>query len=315
VGYGGYQLGNFPPGWAEWNDRYRDTVRRVWRGDTNVMGELAGRITGSADIFNSQGRRPWSSINFVTAHDGFTLHDLVSYDRKHNEANAEDNRDGTDNNLSWNCGVEGPTDDPNIIALRERQKRNIMATMILSLGTPMITAGDEFGRTQHGNNNAYCQDSEIGWVNWQSRDDKDHAFTRFVHRLLVLRQESWVFRRNRFLTGDPVADTGIKDVTWLSPEGHEMKGEDWDRPNARTLGVQIFGGKKEGDDTYEELYLMLLNAADHQVDFGMPQPRQRGRWRPVFDTARPDTELATLSTGGGDRYPLLPRSFVLLEDS
>jgi isoamylase len=315
VGYGGYQLGNFPPGWAEWNDRFRDTVRRFWRGDGNVIGELAGRLTGSADLFNRKGRRPWSSINFITAHDGFTLHDLVSYNQKHNEANGENNRDGTDNNLSWNCGVEGPTDDARITALREQQKRNLMATMILSLGTPMITAGDEFGRTQMGNNNAYCQDSEIGWVNWSQRSEADDAFCRFVAQLLSIRRDVHVFRRNRFLTGNEVDDTGIKDILWLSPQGHEMRPEDWNRANARCLGAQIFGRQKYTDGATDEMFAILLNAGEGAVSFVMPAPHLSERWHPMLDTARSETEVKALTFGGGgERYPLSPRSFVLLKD-
>ncbi|HEY2135699.1 MAG TPA: glycogen debranching protein GlgX, partial [Xanthobacteraceae bacterium] len=217
-GPGGYQVGHFPPGWAEWNDRYRDTVRRFWKGDEGQLPDLARRLTASADLFNRRGRKPWASVNFLTAHDGFTLNDVVSYDNKHNEANGEDGRDGSSNNLSWNHGAEGPTSDQNIVALRERQKRNLLATLLLSQGTPMLLAGDEFGRTQHGNNNAYCQDNEISWVDWSlSRDGA--ALNRFVQRMVAIRRAYPILHRNRFLTGEWREDLGVKDTTWLVPSG------------------------------------------------------------------------------------------------
>ena len=244
IGYGGYQLGNYPPGWAEWNDRFRDTVRRFWRGDAGLIGELAARLTGSADLFQRHGRRPWSSINFVTAHDGFTLHDLVSYQHKHNEANGEDNRDGTDNNLSWNCGVEGPTDDPQIRALRARQKRNFLATLLLSQGTPMLTAGDEFGRTQHGNNNAYCQDNELSWVELGAAHRGRRGARRVRSSLLTIRRDHPVFRRPKFLTGSEIDGRGLKDVTWHSPAGEEMTDADWHAANAHCLGAELFGAQR-----------------------------------------------------------------------
>jgi glycogen operon protein len=315
IGYGGYQVGNFPPGWAEWNDRYRDTVRRFWRGDGGIVGELAGRLTGSSDIFHRRGRRPWASVNFITAHDGFTLHDLVSYNRKHNEANGEDNRDGTDNNLSWNCGVEGPTTDPAIRSLREQQKRNFLATLLLSLGTPMLTAGDEFGRTQRGNNNAYCQDNEISWVDWQARSPVDRALSAFVGELLALRRNHGVFRRNRFLSGRPVDDNGLKDIAWLAAEGREMQQADWTDPNARCLGAQLYDRSMIEGVGRDELFLMILNANHGSVPFLLPEPRFHGRWRTVFDTARPDLQPIAASHAAGDRYPVLGRSFVLLHDA
>ena len=315
VGYGGYQLGSFPPSWAEWNDRFRDTVRRFWRGDGNVIGELAGRLTGSAELFNRGGRRPWASINFITAHDGFTLHDLVSYDRKHNHDNGEDNRDGTDNNLSWNCGHEGPTDNPSIRSLRCRQKKNLIATLVLSIGTPMITAGDEFGRSQRGNNNAYCQDNEISWVDWDARDDDDRELTEFVRRLLALRRDSPVFRRNRFAAGQPIDDHGIKDVTWLSPEGREMCQSDWCLPHARCLGMQLYGPSKDVSGEGREMFLALFSAHDGGLSFPLPKPRLSGRWRVVFDTGRTAEETANASYGNADRYPLVARSLVVLQDT
>ncbi len=315
IGLGGYQLGNYPPGWAEWNDRFRDTARRFWRGDGNVIGELAGRLTGSSDLFQHLGRRPWSSINFITAHDGFTLHDLVSYNQKHNEANGENNRDGTDNNNSWNCGHEGPTDDANIVALREAQKRNLMATLLLSQGTPMITAGDEMSRTQGGNNNAYCQDNEISWVHWQSWGDAEREMLRFTRRLIDIRHKHPIFRRSKFLTGKEVGEKGIRDVVWLSPHGHEMNDHDWNEPGARCLGAYLFrsieAGPAPADD---EMFCILMSAADHAIDFQLPEPMLHGKWRTVFDTSKPSEETSGETFGGGHRYNLQPRSFVLLED-
>ena len=314
IGMGGYQVGGFPPGWSEWNDRFRDCARRFWRGDPNIIGELASRMTGSADLFQSLGRRSWTSVNFITAHDGFTLQDLVSYNQKHNQANGEDNRDGTDNNLSWNCGVEGPTEDARIKALRQQQKRNLMATLLLAQGTPMITAGDEFGRSQGGNNNAYCQDNEVSWINWENWRDEDHAFVEFTRRLLKLRKDHVVFRRSKFLTGLPVATTGIKDVTWLTADGREMNVGDWNRPNVRCLGAQLFAAKQPVTQSVEdELFIMVMNGSDDGFAFTLPEPKIHGRWRLVFDTARP-ADPGEQVFGARQTYPVLGRSFVLLHD-
>ncbi|MFO1153701.1 MAG: glycogen debranching protein GlgX [Rhodospirillales bacterium] len=315
VGIGGYQLGNYPPGWAEWNDRFRDTARRFWRGDGGVIGELAGRISGSADIFQRRGRRPWASINFVTAHDGFTLNDLVSYTRKRNDANGENNRDGTDNNLSWHCGAEGVTADAQILALRRRYMRNLMATLILSQGTPMITAGDEFARTQHGNNNPYCQDNEISWVDWAGRSADDLDLTEFVRLLLKLRRAHPVFRRTKFLTGRPAAEEALKDVTWLTPEGIEMADADWRAPDAVVLGAQLYHPRAavSGGPVDDDLFLALISSRYTPVAFKLPKPRRNG-WRTIFDTARTGAELPTQIYSGGQAYPMQDRSFVLLED-
>ncbi len=230
LGPGGYQVGAFPPGWAEWNDRFRDTVRSYWRGDDGKAGELASRLTGSADLFNERGRKPWASVNFVTAHDGFTLHDLVSYNDKHNEANGEGNRDGSTHSLSFNHGVEGPTDDPAIRAVRERQKRNMLATVILSRGTPMLLAGDEFGHTQRGNNNAYCQDNEISWLEWPEIGDDGRALAAFVRKLTFLRHAFPILRRGRFLTAQWNEELAVRDVTWINADGSEMSEAQWQRP-------------------------------------------------------------------------------------
>jgi glycogen operon protein len=304
IGPGGYQVGGFPPGWAEWNDRYRDTVRRFWRGDDGVIGEVASRITGSSDIFGRFGRRPWASVNFITAHDGFTLNDLVRYNGKHNEANHEDNRDGTDNNNSWNCGAEGLTDDPAIIALRTRQRRNLMATLLLSQGTPMILAGDEIGRSQGGNNNAYCQDSEIGWIDWSRIDsDEASALRSFVRRLIRLRREHIVFRRRRFFRGEVIPGTTVKDITWLKPDGGEKEEKDWNVPYAHCLGFVISGDAGEyhmtsgGEPETDDTFLVILNASNDTVDYKLPAFQSTESWECLLDTCADDGK------GDGERHP------------
>ena len=226
LGEGGYQVGNFPPGWAEWNGKYRDVVRRYWAGDNGLLGEFASRLAGSSDLYGQSGRQPYASINFVTAHDGFTLNDLVSYNQKHNEANQEGNRDGTDDNESWNCGVEGPTDDLAILQLRERQKRNFFATLLLSQGVPMMCGGDEIGRTQGGNNNAYCQDNDISWFDWNVTKTQTELLD-FVKQLIVIKKEHPVFHRRRFFQGKQIKDSEVKDIAWFASNGKEMTDEDW----------------------------------------------------------------------------------------
>ena len=288
-GPGGYQVGNFPPGWVEWNDRFRDTVRAFWKGDDGQLADFAGRMTASGEMFNHRGRRPYSSVNFITAHDGFTLHDLVSYNDKHNEDNDENNQDGSNNNLSWNHGVEGPTDDPEINALRLRQMRNFFATLLLAQGTPMIVAGDEFARTQHGNNNAYCQDSEIGWVNWEL-DDDGKALLKFVKRLIKLRLAYPILRRGRFLVGDYNEDIGVKDVTWLSPDGNEMTTEQWEDSHGRCLGMLMDGRAQEtgirraGADA---TLLLVVNAHHDVVNFRLPPVPEGEFWTCMLDTNEP----------------------------
>jgi isoamylase len=313
IGIDGYQLGNFPPTWAEWNDKFRDDIRRFWRSDNHMIGGLASRLSGSSELFHRKGRRPWSSINFVTAHDGFTLHDLVSYERKHNEANGEDNRDGTDSNHSWNNGAEGPTTDPTIRALRERQKRNLLATLLLSQGTPMLVAGDEFGRTQHGNNNAYCQDNEISWINWDEHTEEDLALQRFVRMLLKLRRDYPVFRRTKFLNGLPIGNSSLKDVAWLAPEGHELTDKEWSVPFARCLGMKVYrDGLPLSGNGVGQHFLMLLNSHDGSISFKLPEAKLTAAWVRVFDTGRIEEEGGSFR--GGESYPLLHRSFVVLRD-
>ncbi len=311
-GPGGYQFSHFPPGWAEWNDRYRDTVRAYWKGDDGLVGAFAQCLTASGDQFNQRGRRPWASVNFLTAHDGFTLADLVSYNDKHNEANGEDNRDGHSDNRSWNSGAEGPTDDPEINALRARQQRNLLATLLLSQGTPMLLAGDEFGRTQQGNNNAYCQDSEISWVDWDGIDDAARALIDFVKRLTTLRRELPVLRRHRFLSG--TADEalgGVKDLTWLAPTGEEMTADDWADANLRCFGMLLDGRAKAsaipraGTDAS---VLLIFNSWHDGVEFVLPPAVDGGKWTRLFDTAL-DTQ-AHESFRAGDRYVITGRSVV-----
>jgi glycogen operon protein len=278
VGLGGYQVGNFPSGWSEWNDKYRDAVRRFWQGMDGVVPELASRITGSSELFGHGGRHVRTSVNFVTAHDGFTLADLVSYNGKHNEANGEDNRDGSDGNNSWNCGVEGPTDDPNVQALRARQRRNLLATLLLSQGTPMMLAGDEFAKSQHGNNNAYCQDSPLTWLDWSSLADP-HLHD-FAAGLLAIRRRFGALRRERFFTGTTLTGTTRKDITWLRPDGHEMTEGDWHDAGRRVIGL-MFGD--EVPVPGDPLVLIYMSAHDHDLPIVLP-PHPEG-WSLYIDTA------------------------------
>ena len=294
TGAGGYQVGAFPPGWAEWNDRYRDTMRRFWKGDAGQRSDFAKRFSGSADLFDKGGRRSWASVNFVTSHDGFTLRDLVSYDRKHNHANGENNRDGHAHNYSWNHGVEGPTDDPDIRRLRNRQMRNHLATLLVSQGTPMLLGGDEFGRSQGGNNNAYPQDNALSWFDWQGIDEEGEALLAFTKRLIALRLDHIVFHRSRFFHGRIIPGTDVKDVVWLRPDGAEMTPADWNDPHAKSLGIRLSGeagllhltetGEQEPDDTF----LVLVNAAHEPLTVHVPDDPSDGTWIVVVDTAADD---------------------------
>jgi isoamylase len=316
VGEGGYQVGNFPIGWAEWNGKYRDVVRAYWNSDGGLVDELAYRLTGSSDLYEHGGRRPYASINFVTAHDGFTLRDLVSYDEKHNEANGEANGDGENHNLSHNYGVEGPTDDVEIRRIRARQRRNIMATLLLSQGVPMILSGDEMGRTQGGNNNAYCQDNELSWLDWEF-SILDRNFLAFVRRMMRLRKEHPAFRRRRFFQGRELRGADAKDITWLTPAGREMTDEEWNNSFARSLGLQMSGllegeydaqGRPEVDDDF----LLLFNADQEEVTFQIPPFPEEARWEVFMDTAysaglKPDGFLKP-----GGVYTLKPRSMAVL---
>jgi len=298
----GYQLGNFPPGWAEWNGHYRDTLRRFWKGDEGLVADLASRVAGSSDIFGYRGRRPWASINFITVHDGFTVQDLVSYNDKHNEANGEDNRDGSDADFSSNYGVEGPTCDPDIVAVRDRQKRNLLATLLLSLGVPMLLAGDEIGRTQRGNNNAYCQDNEISWFDWEHIRHEDADLARFVRYLIHLRREHRVFSRPRFLRGEVLSEAGVKDITWVTPSGKEAIAEDWNNPVALSLGYVLSGAAGEfftpgGQRDIDESFLVMMNAYHEGLDFHIPCLAAPMSWEALVDTSQPSGLVAS-----GERY-------------
>jgi isoamylase len=315
LGPGGYQVGHFSPGWAEWNDRFRDDVRAYWRGDQNKLGALASRLAASADLFAKRGRRPWASINFITAHDGFTLHDLVSYNDKHNEANGEDNRDGHDHNLSSNYGVEGPTDHPAILELRFRQMRNMLATLLFSQGTPMILAGDEFARTQRGNNNAYCQDNEVSWLDWEGIDERCRDLIGFVRRLIGLRHSQPILRRRRFLTGAYNPELEVKDVTWLTPAGEEMTAQHWRDPMARCLGVlldgraQPTGIRRRGTDV---TLLLVINAHHDVVNFKLIEVTGGHAWMLRIDTNQPELEDPLMFAFGAE-YQVTGRSLLLLE--
>jgi isoamylase len=316
VGPGGYQVGNFPPQWTEWNGKYRDTVRDFWRGEPATLGEFAARITGSADLYAHSGRRPGASINFVTAHDGFTLADLVSYNETHNEANGEDNRDGESHNRSWNCGVEGPTDDPEVLELRAKQRRNFIATLFLSQGVPMLLHGDELGRTQNGNNNAYCQDNELTWVYWSTVDQSLSDFTEQVSRL---RREHPVFRRRRFFDGRPVRrgpGRGLLDIAWLTPDAREMAEEDWEAGFGKSVAVFLNGQgladrDTRGERVTDDSFLLCFNAHDGQIDFTMPSSEYAGKWEVVLDTATPKlTEPLTVEAQSV--VTVEPRSLLVL---
>ena len=308
LGQGGYQVGNFPVLWTEWNGKYRDSVRQFWRGEGASVSELATRLAGSNDLYAQSGRQPYASINFVTAHDGFTLHDLVAYNEKHNENNREDNNDGENNNLSWNCGAEGPTDDPEIRALRERQKRNLLATMLLSQGVPMISHGDELGRTQRGNNNAYCQDNEISWIDWNLDADRRTLF-EFVCKLVRFRRAQPALRRRKYFHGRSIR--GAKDVAWLAPDGREMDDAAWQAGFVRTLGMQLSGSAIEevnerGEPITGDTLLVLLNGHTDKIPFTLPPLEPEQQWQRVFDTVDPHTADRTFKAGA--RYPLQARS-------
>ncbi|MDX6244210.1 MAG: isoamylase [Frankiales bacterium] len=303
VGEGGYQVGNFPPLWTEWNGKYRDTVRDFWRGESASLPEFASRLTGSSDLYEFSGRRPIASINFVTAHDGFTLHDLVSYNEKHNEANGEHNNDGESHNRSWNCGVEGPTDDLDVVALREQQKRNFITTLLLSQGVPMILHGDEMGRTQQGNNNVYAQDNELSWVDWQIAKD-NWALVDFTAKVAKLRREHPVFKRRRFFSGTSLRGSGgVADIVWFTPGGTEMDDDDWDSGFAKSLGVFLNGKAirspdSRGEPVVDDSFLLLFNAHDQPVEFTAPPEEFGESWLIEIDTAMPiEDEERTVKPG------------------
>ncbi|HEV2887718.1 MAG TPA: glycogen debranching protein GlgX [Jatrophihabitans sp.] len=319
VGPGGYQVGNFPPQWTEWNGKYRDTVRDFWRGEPATIGEFAARLTGSADLYEHSARRPVASINFVTAHDGFTLRDLVSYNSKHNEANGEDNNDGESHNRSWNCGVEGPTDDPEINELRARQQRNFLATLFLSQGVPMICHGDELGRTQQGNNNGYCQDNELTWIDWDAADADLMAFTRTVTQL---RRDHPTFRRRRFFDGRPVKRKGVgaplPDIAWLRPDGSEMTEDDWGSGFGRAVAVFLNGDAIPGTDdrggrVTDDSFILCFSAHHEPIEFTPPKELQDDSWQVVLDTARTRSDEAEVKPIiPGAAVTVQPRTLVVL---
>jgi isoamylase len=315
LGHGGYQVGNFPLGWAEWNDRYRDGMRSYWKGDGGMLGEVAKRLTGSQDLYGWSGKQPSASINFVTAHDGFTLHDLVSYNDKHNEANGEDNRDGNSNNHAWNCGVEGPTDDADVLSLRARQKRNLLATLLLSQGVPMLLAGDESGHTQNGNNNVYCQDNELGWLDWQL-DAEREALRDFVRHLVQLRRRHPCFGRRSFFRGAPLEGAQSKDLAWYRPDGQEMNPGDWENGDARCIGMFMSGGGiadmgPRGEAVSDDDFMLLFNA--HHEDISFQLPADGGApWRVQIDTASDTLPDAAAPAPSEPAYTLRCRSLALL---
>jgi len=309
LGGDGFRLGAFPPGWAEWNGRYRDTVRRFWRGDSGLIGDLASRLTASSDLFGWGGRRPWASVNFVTAHDGFTLKDLVTYNQKHNEANGEANRDGTDGNLSWNCGTEGETEDPIINALRLRQKRNFLATLLLSQGVPMLLAGDEMGRSQGGNNNAYCQNNEIGWIDWANIDEN---LLSFVKQLIKLRKTHSIFRRDVFFSGEALSGRPLKDVTWITPAGGEMAPHDWTAPFARSLGF-VLAAEPDCEKTKGDVFAVLMNAYVEPLVYTLPGPAPGKLWDVKLDTALPGGIGLSGAAPAREHYVVQPHSLAVLQ--
>lgn len=315
LGEGGYQVGNFPVGWNEWNGKYRDTIRRFWRGDSGTVSEFATRLCGSADLYEPSNRRPYASVNFVTAHDGFTLQDLVSYNEKHNEANGEDNQDGESHNLSWNCGAEGPTDDPQIIELRERQKRNLIATLFLSQGVPMLRGGDELSHTQQGNNNAYCQDNDISWLNWDL-DERQQQFLEFVRTVIDLKRSNPALQRPKFFQGRPLRGSEIKDIVWLEPSGEEMSDDSWNAGFVRSIGVLLAGDAidevdEQGERLIGNTLLLLFNAHGGRIRFAIPSHDRNEHWRLVFDTghAAPRRRRFTQKS----KYTLQGRSIAVLQ--
>lgn len=313
VGEGGYQVGNFPPGWSEWNGKYRDCMRDYWRGADSMLGEFAERFAGSPDLYMDDSRKPYASINFVTAHDGFTLHDLVSYNDKHNEQNGENNQDGDNNNRSWNCGAEGPTDNEEVNKLRQQQKRNLLTTLFLSQGVPMLVAGDEFGRTQQGNNNAYCQDNEISWIDWEHTDP---ALLDFTRKLIALRKQHPVFCRRKWFQGQKLR--GVEDIAWFRPDGGEMQEENWNHDFAKSLGVYLNGKglrwpDREGNRILDDSFYLLFNASHEAVEFTLPEQKYGDTWHEVLNTYTGNISDDENTLKAGDKIRLEARSVILLK--
>jgi len=316
LGEGGYQVGNFPPGWAEWNGKYRDAIRSFWKGDGGLVAEMASRLTGSSDIYNHSGRRPYASINFLTAHDGFTLTDLVSYNDKHNEINGEENRDGESHNRSWNCGVEGATENQEILRLRSCQKRVLITTLLLSQGVPMLVSGDEMGRSQGGNNNAYCQDNAISWVNWNISDE-DRQFLRFVQRMIAIRKAHPLFHRNRFFVGREPNGRRVKDMAWFNTKGNEIVGDEWHQLSIPALGVYLLGAHldetdMQGRPILDDDFLLMINAHHEPVAFRMPRFRRHERWHCIMNTSLEQGLADDGDFASGDEFLLKGRSVAML---
>lgn len=314
VGAGGYQVGNFPVLWSEWNGIYRDNVRRFWKGDGGLLSEFATRLTGSSDLYKDDGRKPYASINFITCHDGFTLQDLVSYNEKHNEANGENNQDGANDNNSWNCGVEGPTDDPTITALRAQQRRNYLTTLLLSAGVPMMLAGDEIGHTQRGNNNTYCQDNELTWIDWNITEER-RQFLDFVRAVIDVRRKQPVFQRRKFFQGRHVAGDDVPDISWFQPSGEEMTDEAWNAGFSQCLGVRLPGDligdvDERGEPIAGDSIVLLINAHYEPIPFTIPSRSDGEEWERLLDTADPAGKPSTYR--GNDKYDLKGRSMVVL---
>jgi glycogen operon protein len=310
LGDGGYQVGNFPVLWTECNGKYRDAVRRFWKGEGGVVSELATRLSGSSDLYEQSGRRPYASINFITSHDGFSLHDLVSYNEKHNEANLEGNHDGENHNLSWNCGAEGPTDDPDILALRHRQMRNFLATLFVSQGVPMIRSGDEIAHSQRGNNNVYCQDNEISWIDWNMNPEK-HKLLEFTRRVIRLWRNHVVLQRRKFFQGRSIRGGDVKDIAWIEPSGKEMSDDTWNRHYVRCLGMWLSGHAidevdEQGERLVGDSLLILLNAHHENVPFRLPSLPAGKFWELLIDTV--ESRPVAPRTRGGYRYDLGARS-------
>ncbi|MCB1821078.1 MAG: glycogen debranching enzyme, partial [Candidatus Competibacteraceae bacterium] len=314
----GYHVGGFPLLWSEWNGRYRDTVRDFWRGEPSRLAEFAFRFTGSSDLYQSNGRNPSASINFIIAHDGFTLHDLVSYNGKHNEANNEGSRDGESHNRSWNCGAEGETDDPAILNLRQRQQRNFLATLFLSQGVPMLLAGDEMGRTQHGNNNAYCQDNELSWVNWDLPEENAELL-EFVRELMAFRYDHPVLRRRKWFQGRSIHGSGVHDIVWFNPDGGEMTEEQWHDGLTMAIGIFLNGEEiatpdRRGERIIDDSFILLFNAHHEPIEFTLPENLAPGEWRTVMDTALPRFLQRGRSYGAGaPTVPVVGRALVVLQ--
>ena len=316
VGPGGYQVGNFPVLWTEWNGKYRDTIRRFWKGDGGLMSEVATRLAGSSDLYQNTGRAPYASINFITAHDGFNLQDLVSYEQKHNQANHEGNKDGADDNHSWNCGVEGPTEDEQVNRLRERQKRNLIATLFFSQGVPMLVAGDELSHTQGGNNNAYCQDNEITWLNWELDQRREH-FLLFVQHCAMIWREQPALQRRKFFLGRSIRGSGIKDISFFEPSGADMSDEAWAAGFAKCLGMRLAGDvlnetDERGEPIKGDTLLLLLNAHWEEIAFTLPETSEVEVWEVLADSAFGDRDGAAPVLPGGQQFPLYGRSLVMM---